>query len=202
MNEILYEDKYLLVLHKNFGIDVQKIPEVLDLNYNLVNRIDMRVSGLVILAKNSLMAQRLQHLLQKGGINKKYKAVCAKALPNKEGKLSHFLLHQTKNQRAFIFEEAQKNAKEAILNYQLVDSSQKYFLYEIEIQTGRFHQIRAQLAHMGSPIVGDLKYGAKRSSPDGSIFLQAFALSFVHPISQKPLSFELEIPQIWKKYGF
>jgi len=89
-----------------------------------------------------------------------------------------------------------------VLNYKIVQSSNKYTLLDIHLSTGRFHQIRAQLSAIGSPIVGDVKYGFKRTTPNGSIFLQSYHVSFIHPITKENIAIEIDIPELWKKYGF
>jgi 23S rRNA pseudouridine1911/1915/1917 synthase len=206
---ILYEDVYLLVIHKPSGIASQPeksgekdITAWFNFEVFTINRLDKRVSGILILAKTSEIAKLLNEEIQNKKFCKKYKAI-VKSKPEKEtGDLIHYLIQNEKIGKSFVSDVTNPKAKKAILKYKTIASSTNYSLLEIEIETGRFHQIRSQLAAIGSPILGDLKYGFNRSSPDGSIFLQAYSLGFEHPISKQNLSFELPIPILWSKYGF
>ncbi len=208
--EIVFEDDYLIVANKPIGIATlpdrsgqASLFELLSEKQNLwpVNRIDKRVSGLVLFAKSAEVAARLNQMISQQKIKKYYKAITAKILIEPQGTLVHYLSKNTKIQKAII-SPGDKNAKRAELKYRIAQESQKYHLIEIELVTGRFHQIRAQLATVNSPILGDLKYGAKRSSVDGSIFLQCFALKFNHPMHGQAMAFEIAPPEIWHRYGF
>jgi 23S rRNA pseudouridine1911/1915/1917 synthase len=206
---VLYEDDYMLVVHKPAGIASQPeksgekdITTQFDIPVFVINRLDKRVSGILILAKTSEIAKLLNEEIQNKKFHKKYKAI-VKSKPEKEsGELIHYLIQNEKIGKSFVSDAANPKAKKAILKYKTIASSTNYSLLEIEIETGRFHQIRSQLAAIGSPILGDLKYGFNRSSPDGSIFLQAYFLAFTHPISKQNLSFDIALPIIWSKFGF
>ena len=119
-----------------------------------------------------------------------------------EAKLTYWLVKDSKKNLSKAFLNEAKNSQKSELVYKIIHSSERYHLLDIELLTGRFHQIRSQLSAIGSPILGDLKYGYKRSSPDGSIFLQSYQLSLNHPKTRKAIQFEIELPDLWKKYGF
>jgi 23S rRNA pseudouridine1911/1915/1917 synthase len=209
---VLYEDNEILVVNKPAGIPSQpdksgtsSLLEILSENHpNLfvIHRLDQRVSGIIVLAKTEVSAAELSKDFQTRNVAKKYRAIVANQPKEKEGKLTHWLLKDTKKNLSKAFEKEVKNSQKAELKYETVTSSERYHLLEIELFTGRFHQIRSQLSAMGCPIFGDLKYGYKRSSPDGSIFLQSYFLSFNHPKTKQALQFEIEMPELWKKYGF
>jgi 23S rRNA pseudouridine1911/1915/1917 synthase len=134
--------------------------------------------------------------------HKKYRAVVANAPKEAEGTLTHWLVKNSEQQKSKVFIKEVAHSKKAVLNYKIVQSSNKYTLLDIHLSTGRFHQIRAQLSAIGSPIVGDVKYGFKRTTPDGSIFLQSYHVSFIHPITKENIAIEIDTPELWKKYGF
>lgn len=157
-----------------------------------VTRLDKRVSGLMILAKNEVSAGVWTRYLQSGRIGKVYHCVVANRPDADSGQWVHWIRKEAK---ARVSDREEKGSKKAVLRYRVVRSSDRYHLLEVQIETGRFHQIRAQLAFMGSPIVGDLKYGFKRSSPDGSLFLCCTK------VSMGDISAEIPLPEGWKKYG-
>jgi 23S rRNA pseudouridine1911/1915/1917 synthase len=155
-----------------------------------------------LFAKNKESQAILNDDFKNRKVVKRYKAIVAN-LPAKEtDRLTHWLLKNSTESKSKAFTKEVAHSKKAALEYTLVQSSVKYHLLEVNLLTGRFHQIRSQLAAIGSPIVGDVKYGYKRTMPDGSIFLQSFHLAFTHPTSKELLSFEIEVPELWKKYGF
>jgi 23S rRNA pseudouridine1911/1915/1917 synthase len=196
--EIIFEDDIMLVVNKPISADAEKLYP----NYHLVNRIDQRVSGLMVLAKDEATAAKLSLLFKNDGVIKKYKAVVGAVPVPEKADLKHWIVKDAKLKKAKAYKEKRTDGKEARLRYELAQSSEKYFLLEILLQTGRFHQIRAQLAAIGCPIVGDVKYGFKRTTKDGSIFLQAYYLSLPHPKSGKILHLNLPMPEAWAKYGF
>jgi 23S rRNA pseudouridine1911/1915/1917 synthase len=210
--EILFEDENLLLINKPAGISSQaekgnedgietilgRKPE----NFFIVHRLDRRVSGLLLIAKTKDIAAKLSAQFASSEIKKKYRAVVKQKPAEETGQLEHYLIQIEKLGKSFVSDSKNPKAKIAKLKYSILVSTTNYNLLDIEILTGRFHQIRCQLGAIGSPILGDLKYGFKRSSPDGSIFLQAYFITFYHPISKSLLEFELEIPEIWAKYGF
>lgn len=208
---IVYEDDEFVILNKPSGISTQKeksgvvsLEEVYSRNHScfVINRIDKRVSGLVIFAKNVQAAEYFGKIIRERNIQKTYTAIVAQKPEKDSARLQNYLQKDSKAQKARIIKEKNQNSQEAILKYSVLQSSERYHLLEIELETGRFHQIRAQMAEIGSPIVGDLKYGYKRSSPDGSIFLHCHELRFVHPKTKQLVSYKASKPPLWSKYGF
>jgi 23S rRNA pseudouridine1911/1915/1917 synthase len=210
--EILHEDPEILVVNKPSGIPTQpdksgtpSLFEILSENHPnlyLIHRLDQRVSGIIIFAITEQSASQLSQDFQTRNITKKYRAIVVNKPSESEAKLTHWLLKDAKKNLSKAFEKEVKNSQKAELLYKIVQSSERYHLLEIELLTGRFHQIRSQLSAIGCPILGDLKYGYKRSSPDGSIFLQSYHLSLNHPKTKKAIQFEIELPEVWRKYGF
>jgi 23S rRNA pseudouridine1911/1915/1917 synthase len=209
---ILHEDSEILVVNKPSGIPTQpdkkgtaSLLEILSENrpnLHLIHRLDQRVSGIVIFAKTEQSVSQLSRDFQTRNITKKYRAIVANKSSESEAKLTHWLLKDAKKNLSKAFEKEVKNSQKSELIYQVIQSSERYHLLEIELLTGRFHQIRSQLSAIGSPILGDLKYGYKRSSPDGSIFLQSYHLSINHPTTKQAFQFQIEMPVLWRKYGF
>ena len=210
--QIIFEDSEIIVVNKSSGIPTQSdknntssLLQILTQkcpNLYLIHRLDQRVSGLVIFAKTEHSAKQLSEDFRIKNITKEYRAIVANKPVENEAKLTHWLLKDAKRNLSKAFEKEVKNSQKSELNYQVIQSSERYHLLDIELLTGRFHQIRSQLSSIGSPILGDLKYGYKRSSPDDSIFLQSYHLSLHHPTTKKAIQFEIELPEIWKKYGF
>ena len=210
--QIIFEDSEIIVVNKSSGIPTQpdknNTPSLLELltqerpNLYLLHRLDQRVSGLVIFAKSELSAKQLNKDFQTRNITKKYRAITANKPAKNVVKLTHWLLKDSKKNLSKAFGKEVENSQKSELIYKVIQSSERYHLLEIELLTGRFHQIRSQLSAIGIPILGDLKYGYKRSSPDGSIFLQSYHLSLNHPVTKKPIQFEIEMPELWRKYGF
>jgi 23S rRNA pseudouridine1911/1915/1917 synthase len=205
---VIYEDDSIIVVDKSAGIATQpdKSGEASLLerlgDVRLIHRLDQRVSGLIVFAKTDEVAAKLSVGFQKREVVKKYRAVVGNKPNLDSGLLTHWLLKDARKNMARAYDTEVKNSQKAQLKYNLINSTQRYHLLEIELMTGRFHQIRCQLSAIGCPIVGDLKYGFKRSSPDGSIFLQSYKLAFRHPKTNDWKEFEIEMPEIWKKYGF
>jgi 23S rRNA pseudouridine1911/1915/1917 synthase len=209
---IIFEDTEILVVNKSSGISTQpdkntthSLLEILSEKYPnlyLIHRLDQRVSGLIIFAKTEHSAKQLSKDFQTRNITKKYRAIVANKPTENELKLTHWLLKDAKKNLSKAFNQEVKNSQKSELIYKVLESSERYHLLDIELLTGRFHQIRSQLSAIGSPILGDLKYGYKRSSPDGSIFLQSYHLSLNHPTTKKAIQFEIEMPELWRKYGF
>jgi 23S rRNA pseudouridine1911/1915/1917 synthase len=202
---IVFEDQNILVVNKPSGISTHPEPggislfEILSQEREVfeLNRIDKRVSGLVLFAKNKNSQTLINKQIADGSTKK---AVVAK-MPSPESCILENYLVKAKD-KSYVSVSGNRNAKFSRLQYKLLKSSEKYHLLEIELFTGRFHQIRCQLGNIGCPILGDLKYGYKRSSPDGSIFLQCYKLDFVHPVTKERVVFEIPEPEIWRKYGF
>ena len=203
-DQILYEDNHLLLVNKRAGELVQgdksgdpclvdEIKAFIKERDNkpgnvfcgLVHRLDRPVSGVVIFAKTSKALSRMNALVKDRAIEKTYWAVSKNCPEPMEGTLRNWLSRNEKMNKSFVVADGTKdNAKEAVLNYKVIGKSEGgYYLIEVNLHTGRHHQIRCQLANIGCPIKGDLKYGAPRTNPDGSISLHARSLSFVHPVS-------------------
>jgi 23S rRNA pseudouridine1911/1915/1917 synthase len=165
-----------------------------------VHRLDRPVSGLVVFAKTSKALSRLNNMFQNGEVKKTYWAI-VKNCPNPtEGELVHWLIRNEKQNKSYAYEREVPNSKKAILDYKLIAKSERYFLLSVNLQTGRHHQIRCQLAKIGSPVKGDLKYGSQRSNTDGSISLLARRIQFIHPISKKEIDITAPVPNdnLWK----
>lgn len=205
---ILYEDNHLLALDKRPGQIVQgdktgdePLCDLLktfikerdhkpgNVFCGVVHRIDRPVSGVVLFAKTSKALSRMTVLIQQRQLKKIYWAVTKNAPPQPSGTLTDYLVRNERLNKSFVSDADAPGAKLARLDYRLLAVSDGgYHLLEIDLHTGRHHQVRCQLAHMGCPIKGDLKYGAPRSNADGSISLHARSVSFVHPVSREPLT--------------
>lgn len=222
MAEILYEDNHLLIVNKHPGEIVQgdktgDEPLVESLKryikerdakpgnvfLGVVHRLDRPVGGAVIFAKTSKALTRLNDMIRKGEIHKKYWAVTRNRPAEESATLVHYITTVESNNKSFASTRQKKGAKEARLNYRLLSCGKTLNLIEVELLTGRKHQIRVQLAAIGCPIRGDLKYGDKRSNPDGSISLLARTIEFVHPVSKQPISVTAPVPDdnVWQSLG-
>lgn len=221
--QIVYEDNHLIIINKLPSQIVQGdktgdlcladlIKDYLKRKYNkpgnvfcgVVHRLDRPVSGLVIFAKTSKALSRLNEQIKRHEIRKTYWAVVKNAPPKPEDTLNDFLLRNEKQNKSYVVREGTDGAKEAILHYRTLGKSDGgYYLLEVDLQTGRHHQIRAQLANMGCPIKGDLKYGFPRSNADASISLHARYLDFQHPVGKAPMHLEGDVPQdsIFEVFG-
>ncbi len=210
---ILLEDNHLLIFNKRTGEIVQgdktgdePLSETLkafiaqrdgkpgQVFMGVPHRLDRPVSGVVLFAKTSKALERLNEMLRKGEIHKTYWALTG----NKPDKASDTLIDNLVRNEAQNKSYVAKNGKEAKLKYTLIQTTDRYFLLEIQLFTGRHHQIRCQLAHMGCPIKGDLKYGAKRSNPDGGISLLARRIQFIHPVKKTEVDVTAPVPESWK----
>ena len=223
MLAVLYEDNHLIVVNKNAGEITQgdktgdtplpdKIKQWLKEKYNkpgnvflgVVHRLDRPTSGLVVFAKTSKALTRLNELFRTKNVNKTYWAVVENAPPTKSGRCEDLLVKNEKQNKSYVTRDLQHpQAKKAILNYKLISSSTNYHLLEVDLETGRHHQIRVQLANIGCIIKGDLKYGAKRSNKDKSISLHARKIEFIHPISKENLMITAPTPQTvdWQMFN-
>lgn len=201
---ILYEDNHLIVLNKESSEIVQgdktgdepvseKLKSYLKVKYNkpgnvflgVVHRLDRPVSGAVVFAKTSKALARMNELLKNRELKKTYWAIVKNTPPAQEGELTHHLVRNKKNNKTYVSKNPSNTSKEAVLRYKLLKQSKDYYLLEIDLKTGRHHQIRAQLSAIGCPIKGDLKYGFPRSNPDASVSLHSRKVSFIHPVSHK-----------------
>ena len=163
---------------------------------------DRPVSGLVVFAKTSKALARLNEMFRDGDVKKTYWAIVKECPKETEGELVHYLVRNEKQNKSYAYDKEVKNSKKAILHYKLIGHSQNYYLLEVDLKTGRHHQIRCQLAKMGCPIKGDLKYGAQRSNPDGSICLHARTIKFIHPVSKEPIELTAPVPEgnLWNGF--
>lgn len=211
--EVIYEDNHVIVVNKTSSEIVQGdktgdtplselVKQYLKEKYNkpgnvfvgVTHRLDRPVSGLVVFAKTSKALARLNEMFKNGEVHKTYWAIVKNCPPETEGTLVHYLVRNEKQNKSYAYDREKPGAKKAILHYKLIGHSDNYYLLEVDLQTGRHHQIRCQLAKMGCPIKGDLKYGFPRSNPDGSISLHARRVSFIHPVSKKPIDLEAPLP--------
>ena len=212
-DRILYEDNHLLIFNKRSGEIVQgdktgdePLSETLkafiaqrdgkpgQVFMGVPHRLDRPVSGVCVFAKTSKALERLNEMLRKGEIHKTYWALTANQPPKESDTLTDMLVRNEAQNKSYVA----KNGKEARLKYTLVQTTERYFLLEVELFTGRHHQIRCQLSHMGCPIKGDLKYGAKRSNPDGGISLMARRIQFIHPVKKTEVDVTAPVPASWK----
>lgn len=219
--DVIYEDNHIIIVNKVSSQIVQgdktgdtplseKIKEYLKEKYNkqgnvflgVVHRLDRPVSGLVVFAKTSKALSRLNEMFKNKEIKKSYWAIVKNTPPKYEDELVHYLVRNEKQNKSYAYDKEVPNSKKAILRYKLIGRSKSYNLLEIDLQTGRHHQIRCQLAKIGCPIKGDLKYGFPRSNPNGSISLNAHSITFIHPVSKELINLEAPLPDgdIWKDF--
>jgi len=216
---ILFEDNHIIVVNKMPSEIVQgdktgdqplveALKEYIGEKYNkpgnvflgVVHRIDRPTSGLVIFARTTKALTRLNELLKTREVTKKYWAVVKNVPSEPAGRLEHYLRKNEKQNKSYVVDAKTPGAKKAELVYQVLKHAQNYALIEVELLTGRHHQIRAQMAAIGCPIKGDLKYGFDRSNPDGSIHLHARLLSFLHPVKKDNLEILAPVPEdtLWR----
>lgn len=217
-NRILYEDNHIIVINKLPGEIVQgdktgditlaeDVQSYLKEKYNkpgnvfigIPHRLDRPTSGIVIYAKTSKALERLNEMFRTGAIEKHYWAVCDKPLTDTEGRLEHYLVRDSSKNKSFAYSVQKKDSQKAVLEYKQIGLSERYVLLEINLITGRHHQIRAQLAACGVHIKGDLKYGFPRSNPDGGICLHSRYASFIHPVTKQKVEITAPVPEdrIW-----
>ena len=212
---ILYEDNHLLVFSKRPGEIVQgdktgdePLAETLkafiacrdgkpgQVFMGIPHRLDRPVSGIVLLAKTSKALERLGEMFRSGSVHKTYWALCCQKPQPEEGTLTDMLVRNEKQNKSYVSKGP--GAKEARLRYRYLQSTERYHLVEVELLTGRHHQIRCQLSHIGCPIKGDLKYGAPRSNPDGGVCLHARRIQFIHPVKKTEVDVTAPVPITWK----
>lgn len=218
---VLYEDNHIIIINKAAGEIVQgdktgdkslcdtmkqyikeKYAKPGNVFIGLPHRLDRPVSGVVVFAKTSKALERLNGMFRDGNVKKIYWAI-TKGKPLKaEGEISSWILRNEKMNKSFSYPKEVKGSKHALLSYTLKAASQNYNLIEVELKTGRHHQIRCQLASIGCPIKGDLKYGAQRSNPDGSISLHARYIEFIHPVSKQLIQVTAPVPadRLWQSF--
>ena len=219
---VIYEDNHIIVVNKSASEIVQgdktgdvplsdmvkaylkeKYQKPGNVFVGVTHRLDRPVSGLVVFAKTSKALSRLNEMFRVGDVQKTYWAIVKNEPKQPEGELGHWLVRNEKQNKSYAHEREVKDAKKAVLRYRMIGRSDNYSLLEVELMTGRHHQIRCQLAKMGCPIKGDLKYGSPRSNPDGSICLHARRISFVHPVSKVQIDLEAPLPEgnLWRCFG-
>ncbi|RME99116.1 MAG: RNA pseudouridine synthase [Bacteroidetes bacterium] len=211
---VLWNDHHLVVFNKPGGVPVQPDqtgdPSLLQLGstycqqkLELVHRLDRPVSGVVAFAKRKDALQELHRQFRVREVRKIYLAITAVAPPQEEGQLLHYQRKAKGRYRAEVYDMEVEGSIESRLNYRLLGQSDRYFLWQIELLTGRYHQIRAQLAHIGCPIRGDAKYGFRRRNPDRSIDLHAWQLYLRHPRTREALKLVAPPQQtpLWQSFG-
>lgn len=220
--EVLYEDNHLLIVNKPAGYLVQEEPGderdsveqwakgYIKAKYNkpgdvylgIVHRIDTPVSGVVILAKTSKALERMNKLFHDRKIEKIYWALVQKGPPETAAELEHYLTKNTKINRSTAHEKSVKDSQRAVLNYKTLARIGDSYLLEIDLQTGRPHQIRAQMAAIGCPVAGDKKYGFDKKVPGKGIYLHAHIVKFVHPVKNEPMTIKAPLPryQLWQQF--
>jgi 23S rRNA pseudouridine1911/1915/1917 synthase len=219
--DVVYEDNHLIIVNKSSSEIVQgdktgdkplaeMVKEYIKQKYHkpgnvflgVVHRLDRPVSGLVVFARTSKALARLNEMFRTKEVHKTYWAIVGNCPPTEEGELVHWLVRNEKQNKSYAYDKEKPEAKKAILDYRLIGRSERYFLLEVDLKTGRHHQIRCQLAKMGCPIKGDLKYGSPRSNPDGSICLHARRVRFVHPVSKQEIDVEAPVPEgnLWHSF--
>ena len=225
--EVIYEDNHIIIVSKESGEIVQgdktgdtplseNVKQYIKETHakpgnvflGVVHRLDRPVSGLVVFAKTSKALTRLNNMFRDGDVHKTYWAIVERREKNTGGyvpdgewhQLDNWLIRNEKQNKSYAYDREKPNAKLAKLRYRVIGASERYTLLEVQLMTGRHHQIRCQLAAMGCPIKGDLKYGAKRSNPDGSISLLARRVEFVHPVSKENIIAESPLPNdnLWR----
>lgn len=211
---IIYQDNHLIVVNKPGGVLTQPsgtdqeslekwVKDWIKREYQkpgnvflqALHRLDKPASGVVLFARTSKALSRLHAAMRNQQTKKRYLAVVEGSLEKTEGILENFLIHE--DYRARVAEEKEPDAKLARLQYKIVDKDERFSLLEIELQTGRYHQIRVQLAHLGCPIIGDSKYGSTVVLQEGCIALHHASLEIAHPVTMEMLRFTAELPSYW-----
>ena len=219
--EIIYEDNHIIAVNKRASQIVQgdktgdePLSELLkayikqrdnkpgNVFLGVTHRLDRPVSGVTVFAKTSKALTRMNELFRDGEVTKFYWAIVKKNPPKDHDTLTHYLVRNEKQNKSYAYDKEVNNSKKACLAYTLMAKSDNYALLQVQLFTGRHHQIRCQLAKIGSPIKGDLKYGADRSNPDGSISLHAYSIEFVHPIKKELIKITASAPDdsLWKYF--
>ena len=217
--EVIYEDNHIIVVNKQPGEIVQgdktgdtplvdivrqyikeKYAKPGNVFCGVVHRLDRPVGGLVVFAKTSKALARLNEMFRRGEVKKTYWAVTRNEPAESSARLHGYITTVERNNKSYVSSLPKEGAKEAALSYRLIGRSERYYLLEVNLETGRKHQIRVQLASIGCPVKGDLKYGDKRSNPDGSISLMARRIEFVHPVSKERIDLTAPVPDdvVWQ----
>lgn len=220
---VLYEDNHIIIVNKtnNEIVQVDKTGDVSledslkayikekyqkpgNVFLGVTHRLDRPVSGIVVFAKTSKALTRLNEMFRNGEVKKTYWAIVKDKPRQEAATLEQYIVRNEKQNKSYVYNQAKPNAKKAILSYQLLSLSDRYALLEVDLQTGRHHQIRCQLAGMGCPIKGDLKYGFPRSNPNGGISLHARRIQFVHPVSKNLIDIVAPCPKdepLWRVFA-
>ncbi len=217
--QVVYEDNHVIIVAKRSGEIVQgdktgdtplselvkqyikeKYQKPGDVFIGVVHRLDRPVAGLVVFARTSKALERLNRMFAEGQVRKTYWAITKNRPPHEEDTLTHWLRRNEKQNKSYASETEKPGSKRAVLKYKVIGASTNYSLLEVQLMTGRHHQIRCQLAAIGCPIKGDLKYGAQRSNPDGSISLLARSVEFEHPVSHETIRAVAPLPadSLWQ----
>ncbi len=216
---VVYEDNHIIIVNKTASEIVQgdktgdvplseTVKQYLKEKYHkpgnvfigVTHRLDRPVSGLVVFAKTSKALSRLNEMFKNSEVKKTYWAIVKQTPAETEGELVNYLVRNEKQNKSYAYDTERLGSKKAVLHYRLIARSDNYSLLEVDLKTGRHHQIRCQLAKMGCPIKGDLKYGFPRSNPDGSISLHARRVRFVHPVSKELIDVVAPVPSdnLWR----
>ena len=216
--EVVYEDNHLIIVAKRSGEIVQGdktgdtplseiVKQYIKEKYakpgavflGVVHRLDRPVAGLVVFARTSKALERLNRMFAEGKVRKTYWAITKNRPSEESATLTHWLRRNEKQNKSYASESEKPGSKKAMLKYTVIGASTNYTLLEVQLMTGRHHQIRCQLSAIGCPIKGDLKYGAQRSNPDGSISLLARSIEFEHPVSHELIRAVAPLPndKLW-----
>jgi len=212
--QVLFEDNHIIIVNKRVGDIVQgdktgdtPLSEIVkkyiaekyhkkgNVFLGVVHRLDRPTSGIIIFAKTSKALERLNKMLRNKQIQKTYWAIVKNKPVKEEDTLTHYLKKNSKNNKSTVFSRETEGSKKAILHYAIIKELDNYVALKIDLETGRHHQIRAQLSFIKSPIKGDLKYGANRSNPDGGICLHAREIEFIHPVSKEVVCVKADTPK-------
>lgn len=220
--EVLYEDNHIIIVYKEAGEIVQgdktgdePLSEIVkrwikdkyqkpgNVFLGIVHRLDRPVLGLVVFAKTSKALTRLNNMFRNGEVHKTYWAIVTRPPFEKEATLTDWLVRNERQNKSYAYNHQVPTSKKSILHYKVINQSERYTLLEINLMTGRHHQIRCQLSNMDCPIKGDLKYGAQRSNSDGSISLLSHRIEFIHPVSKENICVESPLPNdnLWQAIG-
>jgi 23S rRNA pseudouridine1911/1915/1917 synthase len=216
---VIYEDNHLIAVNKTTSEIVQgdktgdtplsetvkqwlkdKYQKPGNVFVGVPHRLDRPVSGVTLFARTSKALERMNEMFRQGEVKKTYWAIVANQPPETEGELVHYLVRNEKQNKSYAYDKEKPDSKKAVLTYRLIAQSERYYLLEIDLKTGRHHQIRCQLAKIGCPVKGDLKYGFSRSNPNGGISLHARKVAFIHPVSKKEIEIVAPVPEekIWE----
>jgi 23S rRNA pseudouridine1911/1915/1917 synthase len=218
MIEVLYEDNHIIAVNKKASDLSQgdktgdesldsEIKKYIARKYNkpgdvflgVVHRLDRPVSGVILYARTSKALERLNEMFRTTQVKKTYLAIVRERPPEDQATITHFLKKNEKQNKTFVYDDEVKDSKKASLSYRIAGRSDRFFLLEVELHSGRHHQIRAQLSKIGCPIKGDLKYGFQRSNEDGGISLMSRRVEFIHPVKKEKIVITAPFPKgdIW-----